>query len=215
MVIALSYLLLSAALPCHRAPAEPSEADWAKAQPALLERNSVGEPLPAPLTEVRTLWTPTHLLIRFVCPYRELNLKTKPNPAEETYGLWNYDVAEVFVGNDFQHIGRYKEFEVSPENDWVDLDINREDSAHEGGWKWNSGFGHSATLDRAAGVWRCEMRIPFASLGVDQPAPGTRLRINFYRIEGKGPSRTLMTWQPTGARNFHVPSAFGELVLSR
>jgi hypothetical protein len=42
-------------------------------------------------------------------------LYLKPNPvvARETNELWKWDVAEVFVGSDFQNIRRYKEFEVS------------------------------------------------------------------------------------------------------
>jgi hypothetical protein len=30
----------------------------------------------------------------------------------------------VFIGSDFHDIKPYKEFEVSPPNEWVDLDIN-------------------------------------------------------------------------------------------
>jgi hypothetical protein len=40
------------------------------------------------------------------------------------------------------------------------------------------------------------------------------MRINFYRIQGKKPNGyRMLAWQPTGARNYHVPEAFGRLRL--
>jgi hypothetical protein len=43
---------------------------------------------------------------------------------------------------------------------------------------------------------------------------GSEMRINFYRIQGKKPNGyRMLAWQPTGARNYHVPEAFGRLRL--
>jgi hypothetical protein len=55
--------------------------------------------------------------------------------------------------SDFNDIKRYKEFEVSPPNEWVDPDINLSAPRHEDGWLWNSGFEHSARIDRSAHIW--------------------------------------------------------------
>ncbi len=52
-------------------------------------------------TEVRTRWTAQNLYFLFVCPYEQLNLRPNPKTSTETYGLWNWDVAEVFIGADF------------------------------------------------------------------------------------------------------------------
>ncbi len=38
-------------------------------------------------------------------------------------------------------------------------------------------------------------------------------RVGRYRIEGGEPNRTYVAWRPTGAKSFHVPAAFGKLVL--
>jgi hypothetical protein len=140
-------------------------------------------------------------------------LRDRADPAHETFGLWNYDVTEVFVGSDFNHINRYKEFEVSPQNDWVDLEVDRDRTGQETDWTWNSGFTHQTHVDQSAKIWTSEMAIPFAAIGVSEPAPGTRLRINFYRIEDKEPDRLHWAWRPTAARSFHVPSAFGQIEL--
>ncbi len=46
--------------------------EWAKATPVTFCADWQGRnPDPARQTEVRALWTPTHLYLRFVCRYRE------------------------------------------------------------------------------------------------------------------------------------------------
>jgi hypothetical protein len=72
-----------------------------------------GKPDPAYRTEIRTRWTARNLYFLFVCPYEKLNLKPNPNRSAETYELWNWDVAEVFIGDDFSNIRRYKERQLS------------------------------------------------------------------------------------------------------
>ena len=72
--------------------------------------------------------------------YDELNLKPDPTPSVETPRLWNWDVAEAFIGSGADRMTRYKEFQVSPQGEWVDLDIDREDPQGQAGMKWNSGY---------------------------------------------------------------------------
>jgi len=40
---------------------------------------------------------------------RTIKPETEPNPLQETNELWNWDVAEVFIGSDFTDI-KHKEF---------------------------------------------------------------------------------------------------------
>ena len=61
--------------------------------------------------------------------------------------LWNWDVAEAFIGSDFADIKHYKEFEVSPQGEWIDLDVDLHHPHHEEGWRWNSGFEAAARID--------------------------------------------------------------------
>ena len=49
--------------------------------------------------EVRSRWTLTHLYLLFTCPYDKLNVKPEPVTLAETNKLWEWDVAEVFVGS--------------------------------------------------------------------------------------------------------------------
>ena len=114
--------------------------------------------------------------------------------------------------SDFEHIARYKEFEVSPQSEWVDLEINREDPKAQQGMKWNSGFAVRARIDARAKIWYGEMRIPFQAIDTRPPVAGRELRIGLYRIAGVSP-KTYIAWRPTGEMTFHAPQAFGTLRL--
>jgi hypothetical protein len=195
------------------ADTNPNSDFWRGVPPVFAERNTSGEPLPAYRTEVRSRWTGGNLYILFISPYEELYLKPDPKTDVETNRLWEWDVAEAFIGSDFQHIRRYKEFEISPQAEWVDLDIDLDSPRHEDGWKWNSGFQAAARIDRATKTWYGFMRIPYASLDARPAAAGNTLRINFFRCQGPGPDRKLIVWQPTHRRTFHVPEAFGTIKL--
>ena len=192
--------------------ADPNALEWKGAPAVIAENGPRGEPVPGHRTEIRSRWTPYYIYFLFTCPYQELHLKPNPTRTAETNELWNWDVAEVFVGSDFKQITRYKEFEVSPQGEWVDLDIDRVHLLPEGGWRWNSGFAVSARINAPRKIWYGEMRIPFRAIDSRPPAPGLEMRINFFRCQGPEP-RKLISWQPTGERNFHVPKAFGLLKL--
>ncbi len=193
--------------------ADPQSPQWKEAPAVFAENGPRGESIPGHRTEIRSRWTRDSIYFLFICPYQQLHLKPNPSTATETNELWNWDVAEVFVGSDFNRITRYKEFEVSPQSEWVDLDIDRVHPLPEGGWLWNSGFTVKARIDAGKKVWYGEMRIPFKAIASPPPAAGQKLRINFFRCQGADPGRKYIAWQPTGEASFHVPKAFGLLEL--
>jgi hypothetical protein len=131
----------------------PTSEFWRNAPHVLARLDAGGKPVGRYATEVRSRWTPDNLYFLFICPYQELYLKPNPATTVETNGLWNWDVAEVFLGSDFKDIRRYKEFEVSPQGEWIDLDIDLHKPYHEEGWVWNSGFQVAARIDRAEKIW--------------------------------------------------------------
>ena len=193
----------------------PSSPFWRVAPPVYLENDSHGHRIPKYRSEVRTRWTKQNLYFLFVCPYEQLNLKPDPEISTETNELWNWDVAEVFIGADFKDIKRYKEFEVSPQSEWVDLDIDLNKPHHEEGWKWNSGFQVSARIDRAAHVWYAAMKIPYSAIDTNAAGVGNTLRVNFFRSQGPTSNRHEITWQAPMADTFHVPERFGLLQLTK
>jgi hypothetical protein len=191
----------------------PASDLWRGARRVFAEYDSYGKPVPGYRTEIRSRWTKDNLYLLFICPYEELYLKPSPDTVHETNKLWNWDVAEAFIGSDFQNIKHYKEFELSPQGEWIDLDINLEKPHHENGWTWNSGFQVSARIDRGARVWYGAMRIPFTAIDSRPTAAGNTLRVNFFRSQGQPPHRKEVTWQPPMTDTFHTPERFGLLKL--
>jgi len=191
----------------------PASQFWRAALPVYMEKDIHGNPVPKYRTEVRTRWTKQNLYFLFICPYQQLNLKPDPQTSAETNKLWNWDVAEVFIGSDFRDIKRYKEFEVSPQGEWIDLDIDLNKPHHEDGWIWNSGFHVSARIDRDAHIWYAAMRIPYSAVDTRPATAGNVLRLNLFRSEGPSTNRHEITWQAPMADTFHVPEKFGLLML--
>ncbi|MEO8735690.1 MAG: carbohydrate-binding family 9-like protein [Edaphobacter sp.] len=186
---------------------------WQGAEPIYLEKDVHGNLVPHHRTEVRSRWTKDNLYLLFVCPYEDLYLKPAPNTVSETNELWKWDVAELFIGSNFQNIRRYKEFELSPQAEWIDLDINLDTPHHEDGWVWNSGFQVSARIDSQAKIWYGAMRIPFAAIGQRSPADGRIFRANLFRSQGPPDRKKSITWKAPMTETFHTPERFGELKL--
>jgi len=168
-------------------------------------------------TEVRGFWTDTHLYLLFRCPYTELNLFLPPQNDDARLNLWDRDVVEMFLGDDWTNIRHYREFEIAPTGDWIDLaiDLDRKNYDHS----WRSGWSTAARIDREAKVWYAAARIPLRSVTAADVKAGTRWRMNLYRIEGLGPDsqRHFLCWQPTCVVNRdpnHVPEHFGTLVFA-
>jgi hypothetical protein len=194
---------------------DPNSAFWSGASRIIAEGDFYGNTVPNHRTEILLQWTLTNFYVLFICPYQQLHLKPEPNLASETNELWNYDVAEVFIGEDFTNIRRYKEFEVSPQGEWVDLDVNLDNPPHEKGWVWQSGIRVAATIDSQRNTWNGFMCIPWSSISNNPPAEGNRYRANFYRCQGRDPDRKYITWQPVHRPSFHTPEYFGILTLAR
>jgi alpha-galactosidase len=166
-------------------------------------------PDPSRETQVRVLWSPQTLYLRFECRFRELYLFADSDPDGRRDHLWDRDVAEVFLQPDPSRERHYKEFEVSPNGMWVDLDIFPGGRAD-----LKSGMSRSVMLDEASHSWAAELAIPIESLTPNFD-PEKIWRVNFFRVEGPKEPRHYMAWQATHSPrpNFHIPSAFGKLLF--
>jgi hypothetical protein len=191
----------------------PTSEFWRNAPHVLARLDAGGKPVGRYATEVRSRWTTDNLYFLFICPYKVLYLKPTPATEVETNQLWNWDVAEVFLGSDFKDIRRYKEFEISPQAEWIDLDVDLHKPHHEDGWVWNSGFQVAARIDRAEKIWYGAMRIPFGAIAPVPPRPGMEFRMNLFRSEGPPSKGQAITWQPPLTATFHTPERFGLLRL--
>lgn len=194
---------------------DPHSAFWQKSEVALADKNAAGKSVSGAPLQVRSRWTDKNVYFLFVCPYEELHLKPSPDTKKETYELWNWDVAEVFIGSDFQDIKRYKEFEVSPQGEWIDLDVNLHNPHHEEGWVWNSHFEFAARIDATNHLWYAVMKIPWSDVDSRTVTAGKKFRVNFYQSQASPTHGREVAWQPTMSTTFHVPEKFGLLELAR
>jgi hypothetical protein len=169
-------------------------------------------------TEIRGFWSDSDLYLLFVCPYETLNLWLPTQNDRPRRGLWDRDVVEMFLGDDWENIRHYREYEIAPTADWIDLAI---DLDHRGTDRnWRSGWHTAARIDEAKHVWYAAAQIPLKSVSQAAVVPGTRWRMNLYRIDGQGadPQRHFLCWQPTCVVNRdpnHVPENFGTLVFGK
>lgn len=185
---------------------------WNTASPVVFCQNWQGKNADAARqTEVRLLWTPQTLYLRFECRYRELFLFDDSDANGRRDHLWDRDVAEAFLQPDPSRLRHYKEFEVSPNGMWIDLDIFL-DANPDVDRDLKSGLTRSVWLDKANHVWAAELAIPMKSITADFDAKAV-WRANFFRVEGPQEPRFYAAWRATGTAqpNFHVPDAFGEL----
>jgi hypothetical protein len=170
-------------------------------------------------TQVQSLWTRGYLYLGYRCRYRELNVYAGEDIAKERFGLWIKDTAEAFINPHPEHISHYYEFEVAPNNQWVDLEIDVS-KKFAGNVHWDSGFEHAVKVDAKHHLWTAEMKIPVKSMGVDALQAGVAWRLNFYRLDGLGddPQRRFFSWSPLPPgenRSFHQPSSFGIIKFVR
>jgi hypothetical protein len=168
-------------------------------------------------TIVRGFWTDTDLYLLFRCPYTVLNVFPS-DPSKDHVGLWDKDVVEMFLGDDWTNIRHYREYEIAPTGDRIDLAIDLDRNSYD--HTWDSGWQTAARIDQANRIWYAAARIPLASVTSHSVAAGTTWRGKLSRIDGLGPDtqRHFMCWQPTCVQKRdanHVPEHFGTLVFAK
>lgn len=190
---------------------------WSAAKPVWFDSAAFSESrYPDFKTKVASRWSPQFIYLAFWCPYKALTVFQGEDAMVERDRLWERDVVEAFIAPDPQAPAHYFEFEISPNNQWLDaeIDLARKPINDE---RWNSGFEHSTKIDAVKRVWTAEMRIPIRSMGVQAIRRGVEWRVNFYRCDGPGDNRTrrMMSWGRLPVRvqggSFHQPDSFGVL----
>jgi alpha-galactosidase len=197
-----------------RADAEgfPADDAWENAPPVQFSSDWQGKNAdPLRETQVQLLWTPDALYLRFLAHYRSITVFTDAESDGRRDRLWERDVAEVFLQPAESSGRHYKEFEVSPNGFWIDLDIGTGEK-HD----LRSGLQRRVKVNEQQDTWLAELVLPMKSLTAEFD-PAKAWRVNFFRVEGASEPRFYSAWQPTGtqAPNFHVPDAFGKLAFEK
>jgi hypothetical protein len=186
--------------------ADPLPGGSMTTQPAALEfsKPSQSHAKPAPVT-VSFAREGASLRVHF--KVTAAAIFAKPQLAHGEYP-YDFDVVELFVTNAKSGSPAYYEFEVSPYNQSLQVNVVAPREEYYFGVK--NGFTHKAVI--TADGWEVEMNIPLASLGWDGKQP-LRLIGNAYAALGEKDRRVY--WSlfelPGGKPDFHMPSAFQPL----
>jgi hypothetical protein len=123
-------------------------------------------------------------------------------------GLWDDDCVEVFLNPDPNDTRKSFHYIVNSKGAIWDGRIG---FAAETPEAWDGTARASAQVE--AKRWRVSLTIPFADLGIAQPAPGVRLRANLYRTRWVGGSLESSAWCPTNNPDYSVSKRYGTLIL--
>ncbi len=184
------------------------DAAWATVKPVSWTTDWSGEDTGI-TTRARFLWSKDALHALFELEGAGLNTDTSKPVDVEREKLWAEDCVELFLDVTPASKASYHEIEVGPFGHFLDLAVDQK----KGDTSWSGDLQIGTTRDPAKQRATLELSIRAPEI-VKALVPGARLPLGLYRMEGKDPRRYL-AWSPTRTAkpNFHVPEAFGALVI--
>jgi hypothetical protein len=189
------------------------DAAWARATPVSWQTDFAGV-ASGITTRARFVWSKSGLYALLELSGAGLHVDTSQPVEIERKGLYNEDCAEIFFTPDPAHPKHYFEVELGPFGHYFDIEIDREKGKQN--TAWSSGARIATTRNAAARSAVIEALLTAPEI-VAALAAGARLPLGLYRMEGTGGAgdRHFLAWSPprTPKPNFHVPEAFGALLL--
>lgn len=150
-------------------------------------------------TQVWSTYDSKNLYLAFRC--REPNLAGLVSRALSHDGpVWDDDSVEIFLDTNLDQKTYYQ------------FAFNASAIAYDGSGvnaEWNGR--HTVKTSRAADAWTLEVAIPWRTIGLKAPKPGTKLGLQIARTRAQSPQE-FTQWSPTFAGN-HVPKQFGTMIF--
>ncbi|XXX77588.1 DUF362 domain-containing protein [Sorangium sp. So ce134] len=183
---------------------------WSRAKAVQWDTDVAGERTGIP-TRARFLWSEAGLHALFELSSAGLNTDRSKPVGEERKGLYKEDCIELFLTPNPVAPKRYFEVEIGPFGHFFDIAVDRGARLEDTAWSSGATIATRQSAKERTAVIEALLAAPGI---VNALAPNARLPMNLYRMEGKEPRRYL-AWSPprTSKPNFHVPEAFGTLVL--
>jgi len=168
-------------------------------------------------TTVRLLYDSSNLYIAFECHEPAVE-KMRTDPKGHDADIWNLECVEVFL-DPAERRTRYLHFIVGSAPG-ARYDARKGYSPDKGAAEdttWDPAWTSGIHIDKDAKRWTAEIALPFTSLGVAAPQPGTRWAVNFGRERYVGDRQPqLFLWSPNDlGAGFCEPLCFGEVVFSK
>ncbi len=190
---------------------KPDDPAWASAPRVAWDTDFAGRPTGTE-TAARFLWSKDALYILWELSGAGLdNSERTRSTTEDRDALHEEDCVEMFLAPDPRARDRYFEVEVGPFGHFLDLAV----SARKGDAGWSSKPTIATTRD--AGGHRAVLEVALRAPDVMKAlVPGARLPLGLFRMEGRA-ARRYLAWSParTKTPDFHVPAAFGTLLIER
>ena len=162
-------------------------------------------------TRVRTAWSKGALYMLWELEGAGLEVDASRPLETEREKLYEEDCVELFLAPDAAVPTRYFEVEVGPLGHFFDISVDKKKGKSDTSWSSQPGIATKVDRERHRATIEIAMRSPDI---VRALTPGAKLPLGLYRMEGKS-TRLYLAWSPTRTAkpNFHVPEAFGTLLV--
>jgi uncharacterized protein (DUF362 family) len=184
---------------------------WKRAAPVEWDTDYAATPTGI-RTRARFLHAPTGLFVLWELEGAGLHTdRSRPIDAPRPK-LYEEDCVELFFAPDRARPRHYFETELGPFGHHLDVEVDLD--AHGSNTAWSSDVRVGTTQDPSAHRATIEAQLTSAPFRPPAVAPGAVIRIGMYRMEGVSPRHYLAFSPPRTAKpDFHVPEAFGTLVV--
>jgi uncharacterized protein (DUF362 family) len=187
------------------------DAAWTAAKPVAFATDWAGRATKTS-TRVRALWSPTGLYLLWELDAASTFTDLKRPIDVERVDLYEENCVELFLVPDPANRQRYFEIELGPFGHFFDILVDRAHRPRSDN-AWSAGLRIGTARDEAS--QRAVIEVAIESPDVRAAlAAGAALPIGLYRMEGQNKRQYLAAFPThTPKPNFHVPAAFGTLVL--
>ncbi|HLP16835.1 MAG TPA: hypothetical protein VK470_11285 [Bacteroidota bacterium] len=186
--------------------------------PAALSMADGSQPSPLIATDVRIDYTDDALIVLFRGKFQRLRI-AEDLPVEagtgKTHSLWMHsDVYEFFVGPNSRSTGMYKEFQVSPDARFIDINVNRPEEKSD--QHWASGLRCRSFVNEEKKIWSAAIEMPWNCFDTDYRSD-CEWNANIYRATGAYHGDELLAWSATGYGEgaFHRYPNFGRIIFEK
>jgi uncharacterized protein (DUF362 family) len=187
------------------------DAAWAAAPPITFATDWAGRTTKTP-TRVRALWSPRGLYLLWELDAASTFTDLKRPIDLERVDLYEENCVELFLVPDPANRQRYFEIELGPFGHFFDILVDRAHKPHSDN-TWSAGLRIGTARDEAHQHAVIEVAIEAPDVAAALAA-GAALPIGLYRMEGQNKRQYLAAFPTrTPKPSFHVPAAFGTLVL--
>jgi len=187
-----------------------ADAAWNNAVPVSFDTDCSGAKTTTS-TRVRAAWSKSALYLLWELEGAGLVVDATRPVKTEREKLYEEDCVELFFTPDPAQRAKYLEVEVGPLGHFFDLAVDRKTNKSDVAWSSQPEIATKVDRERHRATIEAAFRAPEIVHALES---GKRLPFALYRMEGKSP-RLYLAWSPTRTAkpNFHVPEAFGTLVL--